>query len=644
MTVSTAIKPPAYPHLFQPLKIGPLTLKNRILATPAAPWLTSHSGGITSEFYAYTNSVASSGIASMVTGVSTADPEPHGGARILTAGRDDYLPDLAEVADSMHAGGAAASIELISTRYMLTKPEALVNDLSVEEVEDIIAIHAAAVTRALKAGFDMVTLHGGHGNVPALFNNKKYNHRTDRFGSSGSAVGRARFAVELLEAVNEAADGKLAIEWRISAEEMLPDMTTFEEMIVYAHAVQHLIHLLHVSRGLLSVDALLPYINAPLYLPRGLNLPFAERFKQELDVPVTVVGAFNLELAEQAVASGKVDAVSMIRTLYADTSCVEKARRGDVSSIRPCIRCNTCIDRTHTDRVYVQCAVNPLLGRETRFPRGLALNPKRVVIIGAGPAGLEAARTCADRGHTVTIYEKNAEAGGLLRLASGTQLKQELRDYLEWSIRDVQARDNVEIKLGVEATPETIRALTPDVLFLATGAVPIIPTFTASGTEKIVWAGDVETDADNDAIELGKKIVVVGAGMTGMELALELINKGKDVTLVDMLSPEKIGAGGTVINLIALRSLLSEGNAQFVLESRVIDIDSEGVHVRKSDDSTQLLPCDTAVLSLGFRIDETAAEPFAAAAPEVYRIGDCSTRGGTLHKVIRSAFETSMRL
>jgi NADPH-dependent 2,4-dienoyl-CoA reductase/sulfur reductase-like enzyme len=257
---------------------------------------------------------------------------------------------------------------------------------------------------------------------------------------------------------------------------------------------------------------------------------------------------------------------------------------------------------------------------------------------------LEAARTCADRGHKVTIYEKNAEAGGLFRLASSTQLKQELRDYLEWSIRDVQARDNVDIKLGVKATPETIRALMPDVLFLATGATPIIPPFTASDTDKITWVGDVETDVDDDTLELGQKIIIVGAGMTGMELALELINKGKEVTLVDMLPDDRIGVGGTAINLIALRDLLSKGNVQFVLESKVIDIDSDGVQVQKRDNSTQLLPCDTAVLSLGFRIDETALEPFATAALEVYRIGDCSTRGGTLHRATRSAFEASMQL
>ncbi|MDR2108782.1 MAG: FAD-dependent oxidoreductase, partial [Coriobacteriales bacterium] len=534
------------------------------------------------------------------------------------------------------AHDAAAAIELVSSKYMRCAPEQVVNQTSTAEVEEIITSFAEAARRCMRAGFDLIVLHGGHGNVPAMFFREKDNHRSDRFG--GSFEGRCRFGIELLQALREATEGRLAIEYRISAEEMVPGFTTLEETIAYSQVIEDYIDLLHVSRGMLEYDELLPSINAPVYLPKAMNLPFAARFKQALSIPVTVVGSFDLRDAEQAVAAGKVDAVSMIRTVLADTECVEKARLNRAESIRPCIRCNTCIDRTHSDRISIQCAVNPLVGRETRFSEGPAQTPRRVMIVGAGVAGLEAARVAARRGHQVSLFEKDESAGGLFRLACASELKRELQAYLSWSIADVMANERIELHLDHLLSADEIHRANPDALILAFGAQPILPNFSASASDKVVWVGDVEAGR----VECGKTVVIAGAGVTGMEAALSLARQGRQVTLVDALREDQLGAGTTAINLIALRALLAEADVTFICESRISDIDEAGVHLTTSCGEHRCLNYDTAVLSFGFRVDRDLLESFSGIVEPTYTIGDCSGRGGNLHNALRTAFEKAM--
>lgn len=627
-----------YADVFKPIRIGPILLKNRIGVAPAAPFLASHTKGVSPEFYAYTENLARSGAALITLGVTDVGPGVNTGARTMSAGNDLYLPDLGEIADCIHIHDAAAGIELVYSRYMLMPADKVVNQTSTEEVEAIIDCFAQAAGRARRAGFDVVMIHGGHGNVPAMFFNEKINKRSDRFG--GSFEGRCRFGVELLDAVRKAVEGKLAIEYRISAEEILPGMTTIEQTLDYARVIQHQIDLLHVSRGMLEVTELLPYINVPLYLPRGINLPYAARFKRELEVPITVVGGFDLTLAQQAIAAGEVDMVSMIRTVLADTDCVEKARLGMGKKIRPCIRCNTCIDRTHTDRVAIQCAVNPILGRETRFEKGMATRPKRVAIIGGGVAGLEAARVCARRGHIVDLYEKQDRLGGLFNMACSAKFKQELRTYLDWSIQDVELNNDISIHLNTEITPEQIRSIKPDALVIAVGAKAITPRFSASDSGKVVWVGDVECGCK----PVGDTVVIAGAGVTGLECALELSNAGKKVTLVDLLPRAQIGVGGTTINLILLFDLLKDNGVELICQSRVLDIDDNGVLIESTDGTQKILPCDTAILSLGFKPDPEALSPLMGLIEPTYLIGDCSPRGGTLHRATRSAFEKCMQI
>lgn len=625
-------------QIFRPITIGRFTTKNRIQVAPAGPFLAGHDGGNSPEFMAYTKGLAKSGAGIVTLGVSAVD-ETVSGVQILSVGSPIFIPDLADITELIHQYGALASIELINAKYMLTPPHIVATETTKEEIKQIITSFANAAERCLLAGFDMIMIHGGHGNVPSMFFSEEYNKRTDEYG--GSFLNRCRFTVELLEAVRAKVGNNLAIEYRISAEELLPGSTGIEETLAFAKVIQDKIDLLHVSRGLLEVDSLLPFIFQPTYFPRAMNLEAAKRFKQELDIPVSVVGSFDLETAENAVANGDVDIVAMIRNVLADTDCVSKAYRGKTDTIRPCVRCNTCIHRTHSQFIHIRCAVNPLIGRETWFPElEPKLHTKKVVIIGGGPAGLEAARVASARGHQVVLYEKGPELGGVLRMASVASFKKDMKSYLDWSIRTVRNDPKIMVRLNTEATRENILLEDPDALLIAVGAKPIIPAFTASSTGKVVWVGDVELGK----AKIGQNVIIAGAGFTGLELALTLAGEGKDVTVIDMLPEEKIGADGIHISMIALRKLLIEAGVKFRCEVKLLDVTEEGAILSTKDNQSLFMDCDQVILSLGVKADTSQVEEFSDLVEETYVIGDCGSKGGTLWNATRTGFDAAIRL
>jgi 2,4-dienoyl-CoA reductase-like NADH-dependent reductase (Old Yellow Enzyme family)/thioredoxin reductase len=627
--------------IFQPIKVGNLTLKNRIQVSPAAPLLAGHGGENTQAFMEYTRQLALSGAGLVTLGIASVDPQTTAfGARILSASNPLYIGDLSEIADMIHDSGALASIELVYAKYMVGPASEAVNTPSAEEIRHIIDSYAQGALNCKLAGFDMVMIHGGHGNVPARFFSSAINRRTDQYG--GSFENRARFAVELLDAVREKTGGSLAVEYRISGEELTPDGTKLDETLKFAQLIQDKIDMLHVSRGILENDQLLPYIMQPTYFPRAMNLEAAKKFKQQLHIPVSVVGSFDLETAEKAVSGGDVDVVAMIRTIIAGgKDCVNDARSGHSERIRPCVRCNTCIGRTHSQFIGIRCAVNPTVGRETSFPyTGPAAKPKKVMLIGGGPANLEAARTASKRGHTVTLYEKNEELGGMLRTAATASFKQDMKRYLEWSIRSVTEDPNITVHLRTEATPDLVRRENPDALIVAVGAKPILPAFSAGGTGKVAWVGDVELGKAS----VGNTVVIAGAGFTGLEMALELARSGKTVQVIDMIPESQIGAGGIAISMTGLKQLLSEAHVSFMCEVRLEDVNEEGAVIRKSDGTVHTIPCDTVIMSLGVRPDTKQVESFSGIVEKTYFIGDCAVRGGTLYKATSAGFNTAMKL
>ena len=411
-----------YRHIFKPLQIGRITVKNRIEFPPVGPHLGTSDGYVSRELIEWGRQFARGGAGIVTLGDSnTLTPlGPIHPSYAIHAGNDKCINPLNRFAETMQRYGCKASIQL---NYHNQRTPA---EMTAEEIALIIDSYAKSAYRCLRAGMDMIMVHGAHGHCLSQFVSRRTNLRTDAFG--GNLANRARLVLAVLDAIRDKVGDGLAIEYRISGEELVPGGPTVEEQVEFAAMIQDKIDLIHISVGNLYVPETLPMMNQPTYFPRGLNLKYAERFKKALKIPVATVGSYNLEIAEQILGQNKADVVAMARTLIADPECVNKAHSGRAADIRPCIRCNNCINRSHELFLSTRCSVNPVIGWEDEiFTYPQPAKKKMVLVVGGGPGGMEAARTAARRGHEVVLMEKDAQLGGALIMASAAPFKVDMR-------------------------------------------------------------------------------------------------------------------------------------------------------------------------------------------------------------------------
>ncbi len=637
-----------YPHLFQPIKIGKLILKNRITNAPTYNFLASYDNHITREGIEFSKPVGRGGAATVTLGSGFINRVLPPAAHHVIGLSDDWIVTyLSEWCEAVKRYGAKACVELvpIASYFGTHEVESSVgipmeidcNLLSTEELQQFVEDYARSARNVLKADGDMVLVHGAHCQLPALLFSKVFNRRTDQYGPQ-SFENRCRFAVKVLDAIRAEVGDRLAIEYRISAIDMVPGSPDLQEVIEFAKVIQNKIDLLQVSRGNLAINRLTPYIFPPTYMEHGINIEYAAQFKKALNIPVSVVGAVTLEQAEEAIAAGKVDVVALCRQLIADPETVNKLQRGQEDEVRPCIRCNTCISRSHFGSKPPRCAVNPLAGRELDYLYYPAcVRKKKVVVVGGGPAGLKAARTLAQRGHEVVLFEKAPQLGGILRRVVNSPLKADLKRYLDWSIRMTTRDKNITVRLGTEATAKIISEERPDALILAVGGVPILPKLTYQDDSRVIWVGDIE----NNDVTIGSNVLIAGAGMAGCEAALRLLQSGKRVTLIDALPREELGSGSSLINSYAIFNMLEEFNADLRTRTRLVDVTQDYAIVIK-DGSEERLPFDTLILSLGIKVDSEAIDRLKIAVPEYYIVGTANGSSGTIWNATTSAFDSAM--
>jgi 2,4-dienoyl-CoA reductase-like NADH-dependent reductase (Old Yellow Enzyme family)/thioredoxin reductase len=627
----------AYKHIFMPLKIGKLTVKNRIETAPAMPFLATSDGDASRELIEWEKAFARGGAGIVTIGDTPIVNEIAAKVgHILNLGTDKSVCALNRIAEAIQRYGAKASIELTYLDFQVIRSP---TDITLEEIHKLIDSYAKAAYRCLNAGLDMIMIHGAHGHFISQFLSSRKNLRTDAYG--GSFKNRARFVSELLEAVRDKVGEQLAIEYRISADELTPDGINIEEQLEFAKIIQDKVDLMHISAGNLFEPGCSSLMIQPTYIPRGINVHFAERFKKALKIPVTALGSIDLEMAEQIIADGKADIVAMNRSLIADPDSVNKAKKGRIDEIRPCIRCNTCLRRTHTFFLPVRCSVNPLCGREAEFAN-LSAPPKKkkVVVIGGGPAGMEAARKAAERGHQVILFEQEAHLGGGLNMASQAPFKSDMRKYLDWAVRTTLNTPNLNVNLSTAATPAKIKAENPDTLIIAVGSEPVIPHIPGIKKKNVVLAGDV----DIAKVKTGESVIIVGAGLTGSETALLLAQQGKKVTLVDVLPLPQIDAGSPFVNITTLRSMLDELKVKTITEVKLEAVTATGISVVTRSGDHQAIQCDTVVLSIGLEPASGKIDLFKDLSPEVYIIGDCNNQKGNLYSATSEGFLAAMEI
>ncbi len=628
-----------FEHVFKPIKIGNLTAKNRIEVSPAEPKLATVDGYVTEEFIRYHANMAKGGAGIVTVGDSPINNEyaKHNNFCINLAAHE-VGHGLFQLVEEIHRYGALANIEL-----NLRDEEESVTDYSKEKIKQIIKEFADAAEVCKKAGFDMVMLHGGHGHVVANFYSPLMNKRTDEYGC-GTFENRCRFANELIDAVRDRIGPEMAIEYRISGDELTVGGVDVEDALRFTKSIQHKIDLIHVSAGNLYNLASVRYIIQPTYFPMATNVRFAARFKEELDIPVLTVGSFNMELAEDAIATGKADMVAMIRAFIADPDIVNKARDGKADEIRPCVRCGACTGSSpHSDVTPLRCTVNPIAGREMAFntiPK--TEKSKKVLIVGGGCAGLEAARWLAIKGHRPIIIEKDPEIGGTLIEASACALKGDVKRYYEWSVRTIDKTPGIEVRLGTTATKELIEAEKPDALIIATGSRPIIPDIKGIDNKKVVLASDV----DMGNVKVGKKVVVAGAGLTGTETAVALAQEGHEVTSIDMLTIEEIDAKGTAKRSVVsvLRKMAVEVGVKTIEKVRLVEINDEGAVIEEKDGNIKTLECDNVILSLGLAPNKETVSELEGLVRDTYIVGDCTGRPGSIASAVQGGFFAAMNI
>lgn len=626
----------SYEHIFKPIKIGNLVIKNRIESSPAEPFLTTKDGLVSEEFIEWHKTMAKGGAGIVTVGDSPVNAAYAAESKyVIDLSNNDVCNGLYNLTEVIHRYGAKASIELnLRAHYTPT-------EMTWEEIQQVKEDFVTAAYRCKVSGFDMIMIHGGHGHLVAQFFSPFYNKRTDEYGAD-TMENRSRFARELLDAVRAKIGNEMAIEYRISGSELHENSVTTEDVIEFAKLIQDKIDLIHVSVGDLYRLETIVYMIQPSYVPRGVNVHYAEMFKKALNIPVTTVGSLNMDMAEEILAEGKADMVAMIRSFIAEPDLVTKAKDGEGDTIRPCIRCMLC---THTSpHLYnfpIRCAVNPLTGREAEFanyPKPDKL--KKVVIIGGGPAGMEAARDAAQRGHQVILFEKDAQLGGVLQIASSGSLKGDVKKYFDWAVKTTLNTPGITIKCSTEATPENVLAEKPDALIIAVGSESIIPPIPGVDRSNVVWAGDVDTGK----VKVGNRVVLAGAGLTGSETAYQLASEGKEVTLIDMLSPEQIAEGVPLIPIGTLRGMLDQLGVKTISEVTLKDITDEGAVITDKSSNEYILPCDTVVLSLGVKPRSSIVEQFEGLIKEVYVIGDCNNKKGTIFQATTEGFIASTML
>lgn len=621
-----------YPNLFTPIIVRGTMFRNRIFAAPTGYQDMDREGILPPEAAFYYERKAMGGAACVAVGECNVDGKfGVGGTYAIHLDDPHAQHGLYRITDAVRRQGAVCTAELQHAGNCANRSvdppgiaygpvDGIIDGRPFYEMpEDVIWYvvdkFAKGAAFAKACGFGMVTLHGGHGWLISQFLSPKLNMRKDKWGGP-DIENRSRLAVEILKAIRKAVGPKFPIEMRISGSECYEGGYTIEEGIRFAKQIEDYVDILHVSAGSHEVMEVFTVTHPSMFLPEGCNVTFAAEIKKHVKCAVATVGALgDPELMEDIVASGKADIVEIARGLLADPDIPRKIRTGRGDDINKCLRCLNCFSSL-MDSGQFYCAINPETGREAEMSYAIPpAEKKKVLIAGGGVAGMQAALTCAERGHDVILCEKSGRLGGTLRCEENVPFKAKLDYYLNRQARKV-AEAGVEIRLDTEVTPEYAKAAGADVVIAALGARPVKPPIPGIDSDNVMAAEEAYLHPE----KVGATAVILGAGLVGVELGIYLSMLGKNVTIVEMLG--EISHGGNFLHVRALEVEIKKYGIVTQFNTKALEVTKEGI-LCSAPGGDMLIKADTVIYAVGQMPlqEETAA--LCLTAPEVVPVGDC---------------------
>lgn len=644
----------SYKKLLQPGRIGKMELRNRMIMPGMGTNLAAADGTVSDVIVNYYARRANGGIGLIITEVCCPDPSGRVIPGEIEATYNYFMPGLSRIPHAIHSGGAKACLQLAhggcfasegvtgqrpltpSGKVTMLLPDENPQYMTVEQIHQLEEAYGDAAHRAMVCGFDAVELHGAHGYMPLQFLSAYTNQRTDEYG--GSLENRARFALETIRKIKEKTAPDFPLIYRLSGEEDVPDGITLEEACEFAKLAEAAgADAIHVTGGTwdsrlqnyfdvlagkkdpaglnLSNGVAISLWVPPNYTPRASLAHLAAGVKKAVSIPVIAVCSITPEKGEEILEKNDADFISFGRQTIADPDWPDKIREGRPEDIRRCLRCNECLGQV-MDNCGISCAVNPEGGHEHEpyvkdYPTD---RPKKVAVVGAGPAGIYAALEAQKRGHKVTLFEKNDYLGGQLKYVSKPDFKLDYKDFTEYLVNAAQKSD-VEICLNTEATVDLLKEGGFEAIIVATGAEPFIPASIA-GTKGENILNPLAVIEDSEAV--GDTVLVAGAGLVGCEVAMMLAEQGKKVTMIDMLPSACPDL--TIYTKWVLDAKLAELGIKMKGNRVIQEMTGSKIVVKNEAGDIEQYEADSVVCALGLKPRRELLEKLREELPDVHII------------------------